>query len=280
MLDALLKILILANYFSRKQSLKSLLLIFVLLNSCIFCSKKSGSNVINTNPTSFQDSSSIADSSVPRIKVTPIFGHRFQLIGDYDGDGQRDTLTEHFYSFRDKKETNKYYLGIDNFWGWVDSANEKNCYSFFLGNRPFFDTIPIHGIFGPLWLKNEGDLDGDGADEISFVESLPQQSSMNHCQIVSFKNGKWKEIYRFSVREWQFPPLPQGGSTYGLFGKHSSYSIANRDSIDKILQKQFDEFPGLITKMPSGKVKIQTFTDQMDDTMLYIDLSKNPKIYN
>ncbi|CAN5419204.1 hypothetical protein BH11BAC3_BH11BAC3_19860 [soil metagenome] len=229
---------------------------------------------------SLLDPVKLIEKKINPADIKPIWGYRFQIMGDFDADGMQDTLREHFYSKRDHRETNKYFSGIDDVWILYDSAYARDCNSFFLCNNPKFDTIPIKGIFGPLWLRNEGDIDKDGGDEISFVESKPQQSSMNHCIILSFKNGKWEEIYRFSVREWQFPPLPQAGKAYGLFGVSGSYSVDDNDTTNLKLQKQYDEFPGLITKLRTGNVKIQTFTSEANDTTLILDLSKHPKNYN
>lgn len=206
--------------------------------------------------------------------IEPIWGHRFQVSGDFNADGVQDTLKEHFYSHRDHKETNKYFSGIDDALILYDSVDARVCQSFLLCSNPKLDTVPIGGVLGPLWLRNEGDLDGDGGDELSFVESYPQQSSMNECVIASFKNGKWKILYRFEIREWQFPPLPQAGKTYGLFGGESQYTIDVSDSVNLQLQKQLDDFPGLITKLKDGKIEVQTFNSEMIDTTLVVDLSK------
>jgi len=242
------------------------------------CSKK---NTVTENADKTPaDTSNIVGTGNTADSIQPIWGYRFQIIGDFDGNGIKDTLNEHFYSSRDKKETNKYYSGINDQFRLYDSVFARECVSYFLCNDSKFDTVPVSGIFGPLWMKNEGDLDKDGCDDISFVESLPQQSSMNHCMIISFKKGKWEEIYRFAVYEWEFPPLPDAGKTYGLFGMDGSYTTANNDSINQLLQEQFDAFPGLIKKLRSGNVEISTRTPELNDTILKLDLSKHPDVYN
>ena len=49
-------------------------------------------------------------------EIKPIWGHRFKISGDFDSDGQQETLTEFYYSHRDQKETNKYFKGIEDVW--------------------------------------------------------------------------------------------------------------------------------------------------------------------
>jgi hypothetical protein len=253
--------------------------------SCNSPTKKTQGKSISNDSVSFhaeilkQDTISNILKSIPPC-IKPIFGYRFKVRGDFNGDGIFETFTEHFYSERDHRETNKYYTGIDDAWVFYDSAYKRECISFCLCSNPNLDTIPIGGVLGPIWFKNEGDLDGDGGDEISCVPSRAQQSSINHCYILSFKHRKWKEIYRFEIREWQIPPLPQAGKTYGLWGASGTYAASYDDSLNKEIEKQFNSFPGFIKKLKNGKIKIQTFTHIALDTTLILDLRRHPKPYN
>lgn len=43
-------------------------------------------------------------------------------------------------------------------------------------------------------------------------------------------------------------------------------------SINGQLQKQMNEFPGLITKLGKGKIKVETFSSEAIDTNEVIDL--------
>ena len=208
-------------------------------------------------------------------EIKSIWGHRFKISGDFDGDGQQETLTEFYYSHRDQKETNKYFKGVEDVWVLYDSAEVRKCQSFLLCSNPKLDTIPVSGILGPIWLKNEGDLDGDGGDEVSYVASYPQQSSVNFCRLLSYKTNQWKELYTFEIREWQIPPLPQAGKTYGLMGSDGLYETDDDDSLNQELVKAFNAFPGFVTKMKDGKVQIYTFTEMAEDTVVILDLKKD-----
>ena len=68
---------------------------FVFLITLVSCSKSL------TKENKF-DSNSIQTE----LNNKPISGYRFQIVGDFDGNGINDTLNEQFYSLRDKKETN------------------------------------------------------------------------------------------------------------------------------------------------------------------------------
>ncbi len=233
---------------------------FVFLITLVSCSKSL------TKENKF-DSNSIQTE----LNNKPISGYRFQIVGDFDGNGINDTLNEQFYSLRDKKETNKYYSDIDDVWVLYDSVSARKCISYFISNSKL-DTLKFGGVLGPIWIKNEGDLDNDGGDEISIVESLAQQSSTNQCKILSYKKGKWSVMYSFTVREWQFPPLPQAGKNYGNFGVNDVYASTD-DSLNNEIEKQMKNFKGLIQKSPTGKIAIQTFTPEVTDTIIFIDLT-------
>lgn len=211
-------------------------------------------------------------SHLHQQKDNQIWGHRFKITGDFDSDGQQETLTEFYYSHRNQTETNKYFQGIEDVWVLYDSAEVRKCQSFLLCSNPKLDTIPVSGILGPIWLKNEGDLDGDGGDEVSYVASYPQQSSVNFCHLLSYKKNQWKELYTFEIREWQIPPLPQAGKTYGLMGSDGFYETDTDDSLNQELVKAFNAFPGFITKLKNGKVEIYTFTEMADDTVVVLEL--------
>ncbi len=132
---------------------------------------------------------------------TPIWGYRFRISGDFNGDGAEETFYEHYYSRRDKRETNKYYSGNEDIYDLDRISNDKDVLSFMSCDSCGVDTLPVYGVTGPLFVKNEGDLDGDGGDEVGFVPALPQMSSMNHYHILSYKGRHWVEVYSFGIRE-------------------------------------------------------------------------------
>jgi hypothetical protein len=52
--------------------------------------------------------------SVPK-GIKPVPGYRFVIVGDFNGDGRRDTLVEHFVSLLDGMEANKLYDSLDSY---------------------------------------------------------------------------------------------------------------------------------------------------------------------
>ena len=157
----------------------------------------------------------------------PVFGYRFVISGDFNGDGKKEKLIEHFYSGLNHKETNKFYdsLGYDD---QVAMAVEKDPYSFIACNNHLIDTLHISSggqLLGLSYLKNEGDLNGDGTDEISYVVDWADWSNLNTWHIMTFKNKRWKELYSFPIWDWQLPDLPQTVNQYGLFGLDSKIII-------------------------------------------------------
>jgi hypothetical protein len=138
--------------------------------------------------------------------LVPVMGHRFILHGDFDGDGHPDTLTEHFFSGIDHRETNKYFKNVD-YDQQVRLNDQRNPFCFVSSSNGKIDTLPVSGgpLFGLSWLKNEGDLNGDGTDEVSYVINLADWSNLNHCTLVTYRHHRWEELYRFAIWDSQLP---------------------------------------------------------------------------
>lgn len=186
----------------------------------------------------------------PDSCLVPIMGSRLVLQGDFDGDGLADTLTEHFFSNIDHLETNKYYKDLD-YDLMVKLNDHQSPFSFVSCSNSKIDTLQIGSglMFGLSWLKNEGDLNGDGTDELSYVVDLADWSSLNHCTLMTYRNHQWEVLYRFPIWDWQLPDLPMTDSEYGLFGLQDKViggdAAASREN-----------FSGFIKKIKSGKIMV------------------------
>ncbi len=246
-----------------------LLFVFSITEAFISCSNRpsipQSKNTETVNKTPGIDSAVIVD--------TPIYGYRFKIIGNFSADGNRDTFYEHYFSLRDNKETNKFYSGEEDIYDLDSIASEKKVISFFLSSNPDLDTLHAGGVFGPLFIKNEGDLDGDGGDEIGFVPSLPQLSSVNHYHILSLKHKKWIELYSFEIREWELPPIPNTGRSYGMLGSDGFYHVFD-DSLNNAITQNLNKFHDLLKKLNNGKIRVKTFSEEAFDTTMVIDLKK------
>jgi|GEM_PF-607935 hypothetical protein len=224
-----------------------------------------------------------ADSNKPYIpkKLVPVAGYRFVITGDFNGDGKTDTLVEHYFNKLTGKETNKAFDSLEDYDTLVSLTVHNDPYSFVLCSDKSIDTLNISDnpqLLGLAWLHNEGDLDGDGGDEIGYVIDWADWSSVNTYHIASYKNGKWVDLFSFMIHDWQLPQLPQMVSEYGLFGMDRIETLAHNDTINKQIEDTLKAFPGMITKLKNGKIKIPTYTyDFADDSALIFNLKHPPK---
>ena len=147
----------------------------------------------------------------------PIWGYRFVLFGDFDGDQIQDTLTERYVDAETKQETNKFFENEDILAYQGGEMIDHETFSYMLSNNLNIDTFPHTSHLGVFYAETIGDIDGDGADEIGVVEHHADYSSMNAYHIYTYKKG-WKRYYSFEVRDWEFPALPEYNTIYGLFG--------------------------------------------------------------
>jgi len=144
--------------------------------------------------------------------LTPIWGHRFTITGDFNGDDLTETLTEHYFDGKKNTETNKFYEDIE-FDSLVSLTIKKNPISFVASTNKHIDTLHISSggqLLGLSYLKNEGDLNDDGTDEISYVIDWADWSNLNTCHLMTLRNNKWSELYSFSIWNWQIPDNLEG----------------------------------------------------------------------
>ena len=84
---------------------------------------------------------------------------RFSIRGDFDGDGFSENLYESATT--------------------LFSDNDE------------LTPLRLDGDLGVYFLINEGDLDGDGGDEISFMTVNRDFSNLNYFRIWTYKDTKW-----------------------------------------------------------------------------------------
>lgn len=235
--------------------MKILLSIFItaLLIGC-------ASPSVNSEETDLNDLDSLPliDSSTTE-PIIPVFGFRFMITGDFNGDKKQDTLFEHYISQNDFEETEKFYQNLPDYDALVDTTMKKRPLSYIACSNSSIDSLIItdrEQQLGLSFLKNEGDLDGDGNDEVSYVINWADWSNMNSWNIISYKNGKWINLYSFSIRDWQLPDLPETINQYGFIGLMDKTILdSSNQNIDQI-NKEFLEFPGLVRKVKTNKIEI------------------------
>lgn len=206
--------------------------------------------------------------------IKPVFGYRFILTGDFDGDGIREKLIEHFVSGVDNKETNKFYEGLSDYGKLVELTIKKEPISFVISDNQLIDTFHISlggQLLGLSYLKNEGDLNGDGTDEVSYVVNWADWSNLNTWHLVTYKNNNWTELYSFSIWDWQLPDLPETFNQYGLFGLKQKI-INTNDTINKRIEKELKDFKGLVKKVKTNKIQVIFRNDEAEEDTMIVDL--------
>lgn len=177
--------------------------------------------------------------------------YTFTITGDFDGDGNIDTLMERYVSTIDGSTLPKAIEGkeYDTLVA-LTTQTQPICLLIDPANR--FDTLEISNVnqqFGLAYLKNEGDLNGDGTDEISFAVDWADWSNTNTYYIYSYINGKWEKVYSFSILDSQLPDYTSTASMdafKGLVEKvdNDTIIIDARDVRDVSRKKVWDlNFP-------------------------------------
>ena len=221
---------------------RTLLLPWIILPHC-YCSN-------SHNKTIAIDADSLGSKTALQLpdsiqEPEPVWGHRFSIKGDFDGNGKMDTLVEHFFSKRDNAETNKFYKNM-TYEELVSCTVEKQPYSFLTSSDKNIDTLQIYDgdqQLGLSFIKNEGDLDGDGGDEVSYVVNFADWSALNSCHLMSYKQNSWKILYTFQIWDWQIPDV-----------------------------HELEKFGGFIKKIKPGKIEVvlRKDTSEQDTVVVYL----------
>lgn len=209
--------------------------------------------------------------------IQPVFGYRFIISGDFDGDGKKEKLIEHFISGVDNKETNKFYNGLSGYEQLVALTIKKEPISFVISDNKQMDTLRISSggqLLGLSYLKNEGDLNDDGTDEVSYVVKWADWSNLNTWHLATYKNNKWTTIYSFPIWDWQLPDLPETFNQYGPFGLEQIITNTTNDTINKRIEKELMEFKGLVRKIKKNKIQVIYRNDKAEKDTIIVDLKQ------
>ncbi len=193
-----------------------------------------------------------------------LFGYRFQLTGDFNGDGKKEQLTEHFVSRVNGEEINQFLATDDEDGRNLKRIEKWQSYSFIASNSPKIDTLffeKSEASVGLAFLKNEGDLDGDGGDEISYVVRWADISSLNTCYVMSYKNNKWEKLYSFPIWDWQLPELP-------IYTTKTDWEKRNL----KTDEKSVNHFAGLIKKVEPKMIQIVYRNEDAEEDTSIVNL--------
>jgi len=157
---------------------------------------------------------------VKPVEQVGMRGHRFKLTADVNGDRVADTLTERFVHPATGKEADKFIADAS-----YDSLSARIWRMKPLSFVECSDTsigrllVREGDSFGLAHLMNEGDLNGDGRDEIGWVGHWVDYSNVNTYHITSWNGSVWAELASFGMWEWQLPELPGSEREFGLIGQ-------------------------------------------------------------
>jgi hypothetical protein len=260
-----------------------ILILFIIALYCMACNNTT-SNFVETKslikqdslPSDEKDTTTQFTATVPD-SAKPIFGYRFIIHGDFNGDGKQEDLVEHYISLLDNKETPKFYDGLKDYTQQVDITIKKQPIVFALCSDNTIDTLSIDArgqLFGLSYLKNEGDLDDDGKDEVSYVIDHADWSNINSCHIMSYKKNKWVNIYSFGIWDWQLPGLPQSINDYRLFGIQDKIIIEKEDNINAILEQELLQFKGFIKKISASTFQVRFRNDEASEDSVIVNFKK------
>lgn len=139
-----------------------------------------------------------------------------KLTGDFEGNGKQVVLQEKYYSkVMGKEVTPSYFASLMNEDEEYLAFSKYNPVSYAVFPGTTIDTLWFskednNPVLGLQYLYNEGDLDGDGGDEISFACSSGANTRATYFKIVSYKKGKWVLLHQEYIMGWMLPDLKEG----------------------------------------------------------------------
>jgi len=179
-------------------------------------------------------------NKLPVKNFKEIFGPRFTISGDFNGDEEIDTLRELYLSSINNKETNKYYdVDYDSM---VSLAVKKKPICKIVSNNNKIEPLIIKDtitwqLFGLAFLKNEGDLDNNGTDEIGLIIDWADWSNVNSYLVYTYSDNKWKQILSFEIRDFDISELSKKGFLYkNSKGQIVVHTYELGDKIDKVIK--------------------------------------------
>ncbi len=130
---------------------------------------------------------------------------KLYAIGDFDGDGKKDTVYQHNFSKLHHTEIDS---SADPFQNELDIVSkwfyDQQSDVFLTINKRHQDTLHLGTAQGLYCLLNVGDNNLDGKDEIAFVTDYCDFSQLNSCGVYSLCGGKWKQLFNFQIHEDAF----------------------------------------------------------------------------
>ncbi|MCC6460689.1 MAG: hypothetical protein IT260_09495 [Saprospiraceae bacterium] len=206
----------------------------------------------------------LGGGGVDTLEAQPIWGYRFRVAGDFNGDGRIDTLAEYFRDSLNRFEIPKCYEGMDYMDLWHIMAAKQPA----VGLQSSHPSIPpfvpasASNSLGFVYVHNEGDLNGDGTDELGYVVGWLDASSLNTCHILSLRANRWEELAHFRVREWAIPPLPEVALSYGFMGADGISTNTTNERLNRQRDRALRQFSFITGRTRKGVIRVKTLVEE------------------
>jgi len=149
------------------------------------------------------NSSSVLKTADYKIKLHKL--EKLFVLGDFDGDGKKDTIFQHNFSRLTKTEIEYSADPFQNDWDTVVKwFYDQDANLYLTTNKSNQDILNLGTAQGLYCLINIGDNNADGKDEIALVIDYLDFSRVNSCKIYTFCKDKWTLLKQFGVHEGSF----------------------------------------------------------------------------
>ncbi|MBK7213675.1 MAG: hypothetical protein IPH88_10370 [Bacteroidales bacterium] len=165
---------------------------------------------------------------------------RKSISGNFRGEGTIDTLREVVLSKVDHQEIiYTWNMDYDSLVA-LTVLSKPVCSLQSHNLKPLLIQTDTWQLFGLSYLKNEGDLNNDGRDELGLVIDWADWSIINTYHLYTYSKKGWKEILNFEIRDTDIDEFKQNGNTKGFIYKDLNGELITRtydqgDQIDKKL---------------------------------------------
>lgn len=182
------------------------------------------------------------DTIAPKIALRPL--NQLSVTGDFDGDGQLDTLYLHHFS--DLKNTEMEYAAdpFQNEWDTVIKWFHTQQAKVFLTLNT--DTLHLGMAQGLYCLINLGDNNADGKEEVALVIDHLDYSHINSCKIYSMCSDQWTLLKQFEIHESAFDVTSQETPRFNsipqyLEYQHGTWVYRSNSQVDNGQSEQIDK---------------------------------------
>lgn len=172
--------------------------------------------------------------SAESIKKTFELATSYTITGNLNNDSIQDTLTWLLEGI--KRDTS--FSTFEDMIQYVSKSSN----ALLINNTTTKQQLVSGPIVGLYFLHNEGDLNNDGTDELSYVVDWADQSTLNTYHIITNNNNEWKELYSFPIWEWQIDSAIANNTSLVTSTGPSTFrcTIRNAEAMEETVEVELD----------------------------------------